>query len=445
MVLRGPGGARACSHVGGAIHRAAQHLVLEDLVVGDDGGGEVVVHALARLQHQVQLPLRVLRHHLEGPEDLPRAQREVLGRQNPLQRHKHRGGLDGTVDLGDGVVGELLPAPQQRRALDLEQRPHVAQHTLGGLRESGPDGQVVQCAALRQRLDLIQEPGGHVVLMRKENGLRGALLAGAGVGVLVALPGDVVHVLHVGAQNLPVEARVLDLHLAGQLPREVLRGAAAPGELRGAHGGLLEQRLHDGPVAVDDVHVRRGHAAVVQQPHELLRHQRGGGRVLSQHLVAHVEGAHELQHGDLQGEVEGRDQPHRPERKAHPLRLLPRVVAWHREAPRQKTDLIAAEVLKKVAGHDHLPDCLLVALGDYSLNTPREEVHHLRLAHLLSGLKRNVSVHKVPLIVLEWVVQPSFRAGSETLLERLKLFEGRVGTLDELLPIHGIHDVEIFF
>jgi len=53
--------------------------------------------------------------------------------------------------------------------------------------------------------------------------LRAALLARVRVGVLVALPSHVVHVPHIGAQNLPIEARVFELHFAVQVPGQQLR------------------------------------------------------------------------------------------------------------------------------------------------------------------------------------------------------------------------------
>jgi len=53
------------------------------------------------------------------------------------------------------------------------------------------------------------------ILVHEEQGLRAAFLSAAGIGILVALPGHVVHIADIRPQNLPVEACILeeDLHI----------------------------------------------------------------------------------------------------------------------------------------------------------------------------------------------------------------------------------------
>ena len=63
--------------------------------------------------------------------------------------------------------------------------------------------------------------------MHEEDALCGALLAAARVRVLVTLPRDIVHLSHVRAENLPVEARVFEVRLAAHLQREPLGNLAA--------------------------------------------------------------------------------------------------------------------------------------------------------------------------------------------------------------------------
>jgi hypothetical protein len=60
---------------------------------------------------------------------------------------------------------------------------------------------------------------------------------------------------------------------------------------------------------------------------------------MKQGLVAHDEGADDLQPRDLQGEVEGRDEAHRAIRPPHAVAHLPRVVARHPERPRREPRL----------------------------------------------------------------------------------------------------------
>lgn len=63
-------GARADACVRGAVDGVCQHRVQEGGVVGHDGGRQVVGHALTRLQHQRELLLAVLGHHLQGRRQL---------------------------------------------------------------------------------------------------------------------------------------------------------------------------------------------------------------------------------------------------------------------------------------------------------------------------------------------------------------------------------------
>eukprot|EP00959_Pyramimonas_sp_CCMP1952_P288200 6026569-Pyramimonas_sp.AAC.3 len=91
--------------------------------------------------------------------------------------------------------------------------------------------------------------------------------------------------------------------------------------------------------------------------------------------------------------------------------------------------------------------------------TPMSHAHHAvvregRLARVASLREFHLAIQAhtyagekglLPLVVLERVVQPSLRASSKTVLERLKLVELGVGTLDELSPVHGVHDVDIIY
>ena len=61
-------------------------------------------------------------------------------------------------------------------------------------------------------------------------------------------------------------------------------------------------------------------------------------------LVAHEERAQQLQRGDLQREVEGRDERDGAERPAHARARLARVVARHRERARREPGLRAAHM-----------------------------------------------------------------------------------------------------
>jgi hypothetical protein len=99
---------------------------------------------------------------------------------------------------------------------------------------------------------------------------------------------------------------------------------------------------------------------------------------MKENLVAHVEGAHELQDGDLQWEVEGSDEADGAVGPAHAVAHLSLVVARHGEAAREKADLVAAKVLQKLLSHNHLADRLPPTLGRRPLDQPGKVIANLQ-------------------------------------------------------------------
>mmetsp|Transcript_11863 Transcript_11863/g.26359 ORF Transcript_11863/g.26359 Transcript_11863/m.26359 type:complete len:289 (+) Transcript_11863:849-1715(+) len=277
---------------------------------------------------------------------------------------------------------------------------------LVGHGEHGAAGGVCDAASGRQRLYFVQEARLHPCAVQEERRLRRALLTRVGVGVLVAHVGHVLHVRHVWAEHLPVPACVLQLDLAVQVSCQQLRHLGGSRELRHARLSTHQQLVHSGPVRVDEVHVLHGHAAVVQQPQRLLHDRRHPAVRLEAHLVAHEQSAHQLQQGDLQGEVEGRDDDHRSEGPPVPRAELPRVVSRHSEGPGQEAHLVSPEVLQELLRDVHLPLGLHVALGRHPLDQLDEELVHLGLLHHVGCLRRHGSVHAIALRVLVGVVQP---------------------------------------
>mmetsp|Transcript_22759 Transcript_22759/g.63199 ORF Transcript_22759/g.63199 Transcript_22759/m.63199 type:complete len:224 (+) Transcript_22759:1204-1875(+) len=222
--------------------------------------------------------------------------------------------------------------------------------------------------------------------MHEEHGGCTALLPLAGIGILVALPCNVVHVGDVRAKDLPVEACILQLDLAIHVRTDLLGDPLAACEEGVARAGLQEHLVHSLAWAVEQVHISEGHAAVMEQAQVLLRHHTDLGVDVQEDLVAHVEGTHQLQDRDLEGEVEGRDERHRAKWPPHAVAHLPRVIPSNREATGEESHLVTAEVLQEPAGDGDLPVGLWVALWCNPLDEPREELLHLRFGELPCGL-----------------------------------------------------------
>jgi len=205
------------------------------------------------------------------------------------------------------VALEPLAAEGQLGARQREAVVDVLQDLLGRPRQDGTDGELGEAALRRTLAELADNVEVHPVVVRDQHRLRRALLARRRVGVLVALPHDVVHFGRIGSEDLPVEARVLELHLASQVDGELLGDGLRAGEKAHARVAAHHDLVHHGAVAVDVVDVRRGQSAVDEHPNVLL-HADGHLPVdLAQRLVAHEEGGARLQRADLEREVERRD------------------------------------------------------------------------------------------------------------------------------------------
>mmetsp|Transcript_2466 Transcript_2466/g.7399 ORF Transcript_2466/g.7399 Transcript_2466/m.7399 type:complete len:215 (-) Transcript_2466:310-954(-) len=188
------------------------------------------------------------------------------------------------------------------------------------------------------------------------------------------------------------------------------------------------------------VHVAGRHAAVLQQPYEMLRHNRHPSINVYDGLVAHVQGAHQLQGRNLQWEVERGDQPHRPEGPPVAVALLSRVVPRHTEGARQEAHLIPREVFQEQAGHSDLRHGLCIVLGGHTLDEPRKEVRNLRLAHFLSYAGRDGTVHEVTLRVLQRVVHPRLWDSPQALNEWRSFILRDIRIADEGLAVQRVRD-----
>ena len=115
------------------------------------------------------------------------------------------------------MARERLPAEQELRTVDREYGLDMGPDLVIRPRQDRSGRQVVQAAACRQFAELGQEFV-RPVLVHEQGTLCRALLAGRVIGVLVALPGDVVEpvCVEIRADDLPVEAGILEPHTSVQ-------------------------------------------------------------------------------------------------------------------------------------------------------------------------------------------------------------------------------------
>mmetsp|Transcript_46909 Transcript_46909/g.116923 ORF Transcript_46909/g.116923 Transcript_46909/m.116923 type:complete len:365 (-) Transcript_46909:648-1742(-) len=299
VVLWRAGGSGPQPCVCGAVDGAAQDLLKEQHVTRHHGCRQVVRHPFAHLDKLAFLSVLPLSDHLHRPEQLPRAGGEEVGLQQRVQRHQHCRRLHGTILLRDLVVLQRTAAKQQAGTGETRQGLDVVHDVFGGVGEHWRQRQLSQASSLGECGDLVVEASTHPVLVRGHQRLRRTLLARHGVCVLVALPGHVLGVTHIGTQYLPVEARVLCLHATlGELA-ELLRGLGRACELHHAHGSTADQITHHRTPAADEVDFVLGESAEVHEPDELLDGHPHGALRLDHRLVAHHRRAQHLHAADL--------------------------------------------------------------------------------------------------------------------------------------------------
>mmetsp|Transcript_17083 Transcript_17083/g.41350 ORF Transcript_17083/g.41350 Transcript_17083/m.41350 type:complete len:310 (-) Transcript_17083:115-1044(-) len=199
--------------------------------------------------------------------------------------------------------------------------------------------------------------------------------------------------------------------------------------------------MHDLPLAVDEVYVLDGHACGVEKAHELVHHDRNLVVDLEDRLVAHVERSHQLQHWDLEREVEGGNDRHWAIGPAVALRHLSLVIAGHSKRARQESHLVSGVVLEELARHDHLALGLRIALRGHALDEAREEVLRLRVRHHLRGFGGDGSVLKVALDLVERVVLAVLGALEQAINVRVQAVLQHLRALDEDLTRKRIQNL----
>mmetsp|Transcript_5440 Transcript_5440/g.13621 ORF Transcript_5440/g.13621 Transcript_5440/m.13621 type:complete len:224 (-) Transcript_5440:489-1160(-) len=222
--------------------------------------------------------------------------------------------------------------------------------------------------------------------MSEEYGLSRTLLATACIGILIALPGNIVNIVDVRSQYLPIEPRIFDFHPAPSLQQQMLRDSRASSELRQPHISIQYQLFCHRPLAIQQIYILPVHTAIVQKVQKLLHHQRALLRGFQHRLVPHEERSHQLQDGDLQWEIERRYDGHGTERPAVPVAELAVVIAGDSERSGEEPYVVPPEIFEEVCSHLDLSHGLGVRLRYGLLDGFGEEVGDDGIAQRFSCL-----------------------------------------------------------
>lgn len=260
-------------------------------------------HALQDVNDRVLLSIGVLCNDLEWSEELCGQQLAFLGRLEMLERHEDSSGLPGAIALRNGVILERSSSEKDFSTVKLKNRVQVSLDALVVPREHWANSQVLEAPPSCLRLHLVEKSSLPPVAVHEKHGLRRALLPSVRIRILITLVGDIVDISllfgHVRSKDLPVIAAVLELDFATELLGKVLADARRAREERHSSVGLLENLLHDGAVAVKQVHVLFREAAMVQHADPLLEDDRDARITLDQRLVSHVKSTHELEDWEI--------------------------------------------------------------------------------------------------------------------------------------------------
>jgi len=268
------------------------------------------------------------------------------------------------------------------------------------------------------------------------------------IGVVVTLPGDVVDIFlrlrHVGSENFPIEATVLETNLAVEGFDKVFTDAGRASKQSHLSIRFLEDLFHDRTVSMKEVHIFLRKAAMMQHANPLLKHETCASVTLDDRLVSHVEGTHKLEDRDLDREIEWCDNSNRSIRPSVASVELASVVTGFSFAVGKEAYLIAAEVFEEIDSNLNFSGSLLIALGCASLNTLHKEIEHLGVTHALDNTTVDFRKHQVALLVFEGVVETVLGASLQTFNEGIDFIDLSIGDLDHGFASHRIHEVHIY-
>ena len=143
----------------------------------------------------------------------------------------------------------------------------------------------------------------------------------------------------------------------------------------------------------------------MQHSDPLLEHNRGSGVSLDKRLVSHVESAHELEHGNLDREVEWSDDTNSTEWPSVGGVELTKMVTRLTHGVGKEADTVTTEVFKEVDGDLELSGRLHSAFRSDSLDGLHEEVEHFGVMHAVDNTTVHLAKHQVSLLVMEGVVE----------------------------------------
>jgi hypothetical protein len=102
---------------------------------------------------------------------------------------------------------------------------------------------------------------------------------------------------------------------------------------------------------VDKVHIFFWESAVVEHSNILFKNHTATHVRFDSRSVSHIEGSHELEHGDFDREVERTDDTDGTERPSETLSHLSSVISGVGETSGKETNLITAEVFKEIGSN----------------------------------------------------------------------------------------------
>lgn len=262
MVLGSTGSTGSESSILGSVDGVSENLIGEDGVVGDDGSSQMVRDPLKNVEDLLLIAVTPFSDDLEGSEQFGKKEFSLPVTSEVFERHEDSGGFESSVLLRDGVVLEGNTSPEDFGAIKLKDGVHMILNFLGRPGEDGPDSKVLERSLGGLSLHLLEEIGLPPVAVHKHDRLGGTLLSRVTIGILIALPGNIVDLFlrlgRVRSEDFPIVTSIFKSNFAVKGFHEVLTDLGGPGEEGHLGVGFLEDGFHDGSIGVKEVHIFLG-------------------------------------------------------------------------------------------------------------------------------------------------------------------------------------------
>ena len=158
-----------------------------------------------------------------------------------------------------------------------------------------------------------------------------------------------------------------------------------------------------------EINISHRESTVVEESQKLFSSKSHSSIWLKKYFVSHEKGTHHLQERNFNWVVERSDNCCRSIRESVTCGGLASPVSRVLESLSEVTDIVSSKVFEEINGNLELSCCLNVALWATLLDTLYEKFKDLLVIERFDYFAANFPIHKIPLWVLEGIVESCLR------------------------------------